>query len=236
MTAPGKDTVPEMAVTVAIIDSGINGFHPHVGGIASGVTFSTADDGAVVREDGAPDEIGHGTAIAGVVRLHAPAARLTALKIFKNDLTASMAALIAAMEWAVSARPQIIHLSLGTTLERYLEPLRSVCQEAAARNAIVVAAARSADDQIYPAVFETVIGVYQNPACPPESLIHHQGAPVNFGAHGQPRPIPGLPQDRNFRGSSFAAAHVTGRVAGFLEDHPDAGFDTVTAALQEMAA
>ena len=224
-----------MAVTVAVIDSGINGSHPHVGGTVPGVTFLTTDDGAVVREDGGQDEIGHGTAIAGVIRLHAPASQLTALKIFKIDLTASMAALMAAMEWAVSAGSRIIHLSLGTTQDRYREPLRTLCQKALARNTLVVAAARSADDRIYPAVFDTVIGVYQNPACPPESLVHHPGALVNFGAHGQPRPIPGLPQARNFRGSSFAAAHVTGRVAAFLEDHPDAGFEMVMAALREMA-
>ena len=224
-----------MAVTVAVIDSGINGSHPHVGGVVPGVAFSVADDGVVVQEEGARDEIGHGTAIAGVIRLHAPASQLTALKIFKTDLTASMAALMAALEWAVSAGSQIIHLSLGTTRERYREPLRALCRKAAAQNTFVVAAARSADDQIYPAVFDTVIGVHQDPACPPASLIHHPGAPVNFGAHGQPRPIPGLPQTRNFRGSSFAAAHVTGRVAAFLEDHPDAGFDGVMAALREMA-
>lgn len=212
-----------MAVTVAVIDSGINGSHPHVGGIVRGVTFSTTDDGAVVREDGGQDEIGHGTAIAGVIRLHAPASQLTALKIFKTDLTASMAALMAALEWSVSAGSRIIHLSLGTTQARYREPLRTVCRKAAAQNTLVVAAARSADDRIYPAVFDTVIGVYQDPACPPESLIHHPITPVNFGAHGQPRPIPGLPQARNFRGSSFAAAHVTGRVAAYLRSTPAPG-------------
>lgn len=131
---------------------------------------------------------------------------------------------------------RIIHLSLGTTLERCREPLRTLCVRAAARNTFVVAAARSADDPIYPAFFDTVIGVYQHPACPPEALIHHPGAPVNFGAHSRPRPIPGLPQNQNFRGSSFAAAHVTGRVAAFLEEHPEAGFAAVMAALRELAA
>ena len=224
-----------MAVTVAVIDSGINGSHPHVGGIVPGVAFSVADDGDVVREAGARDEIGHGTAIAGVIRLYAPAAELAALKIFKTDLTASMAALMAAMEWAVATGYRIIHLSLGTTRERYREPLRVVCRKAAAQNTVVIAAARSADDRIYPAVFDTVIGVHQDPVCPPASLVHHPGASVNFGAHGQPRPIPGFPQARNFRGSSFAAAHVTGRVAAFLENHPDAGFEMVMAVLREMA-
>ncbi|WP_373498389.1 S8 family serine peptidase [Desulfococcus sp.] len=225
-----------MAVTVAVIDSGINASHPHVGGIAAGVSFSTGADGAVVQEKGCRDAIGHGTAIAGVIRLYAPEATLTALKIFHTDLTASMAALVAALEWAVSGGFRIIHLSLGTTLERCRKPLRSLCARAAAQNTLVVAAARSADDPIYPAVFDTVIGVYQYPACPPEGLIHHPGVPVNFGAHGRPRPIPGLPQERNFRGSSFAAAHVTGRVAAFLEAHPEAGFDAVMAALRELAA
>lgn len=224
-----------MAVTVALIDSGINASHPHVGGIVSGATFTATEGGAVRKEEGCPDEIGHGTAIAGVIRLYAPAARITGLRIFRADLTASMAALVAALEWAVSGGFRIIHLSLGTTRERFREPLQRLCDRAAAQNTIVVAAARSADDHIFPAVFGTVIGVHQDPDCPPGALVLHPGGAVNFGAHGQPRPIPGLPQERNFRGGSFAAAHVTGRVAAFLEDRPEAGFAAVMAALAELA-
>ncbi len=235
MTGPGMDTAPEMAVSVAIIDSGVNGDHPHVGGVVSGAAFSVAGDGAVLQDAGYLDEIGHGTAIAGVIRLYAPMAALSAIKIFRTDLTASMPTLIAALEWAVSGGFRIIHLSLGTTRTRYRAPLQALCQEAAERNIVVVAAARTAADRIYPAVFDTVIGVCQAPGCPPGRLIHHPGAPVNFGAHGQPRPIPGLPQERNFRGSSFAAAHVTGRVAAFLEDHPDADAAVLMQALQKLA-
>ena len=44
-----------MAVTVALIDSGINASHPHVGGIVSGATFA-ATEGGVRKEAGCPDE------------------------------------------------------------------------------------------------------------------------------------------------------------------------------------
>lgn len=224
-----------MAVTVAVIDSGINASHPHVGGVVNGMTFSAMEDGAIVMDEGCPDAIGHGTAIAGVIRLYAPAARLTGIRIFHTDLTASMAVLIAALEWAVSAEFSIIHLSLGTTQAQHRAPLQALCRKAAARDIVVVAAARTAGDRIYPAVFDTVIGVCQTPDCPPNRLIHLPGNPVNFGAHGQPRPIPDLPQERNFRGSSFAAAHVTGRVAAFLDVHPGAEFSAAMAALRDMA-
>ncbi|HSM73518.1 MAG TPA: hypothetical protein VK852_02750, partial [Desulfobacterales bacterium] len=53
------------------------------------------------------------------------------------------------------------------------------------------------------------------------------GRPIPFGAHGWPRPLPGLPQERNFRGHSFAAARVTAEVARLLAQNPGGGPDWV---------
>jgi hypothetical protein len=43
-----------------------------------------------------------------------------------------------------------------------------------------------------------------------------------FRAAGYPRPIPGVPPERNLKGLSFAVANVTGVVARLLAD-ADAG-------------
>lgn len=198
--------------SIAIIDSGAHAGHPHVGYIAGGFTFQCDASGAVKRIEGAADEIGHGTAIAGLIRGYAPDTGIWALKIFGRHLSAGIPALIAAMEWALEIPVEIIHLSLGTAEERHKPLLENLCETARRRNILVVASARTRADLVYPAVFESVIGVCQDAECPPEGLFHHPGMPIAFSAHGMPRPIPGLPQERNFRGGSFAAAHVSGRI------------------------
>ena len=42
-----------------------------------------------------------------------------------------------------------------------------------------------------------------------------------FVASGFPRPIPGVPPEKNLKGVSFAAANVTGVLACLLEDRPE---------------
>ncbi len=211
-----------MSIEIAIIDSGINPFHPHVKGVAGGLSFRLDSSGEVVKELDFADAIGHGTAIAGVIRGKAPDARLYALKIFHEKLLAPSALLFAALEWAIDEKIKVIHLSLGVGREADRPSFARACRRAHEIGTIIIAAARSPRDAVYPAVLETVIGVYSNAQCRPDSIIHHPQNPIDFGAHGQPRPLPGLPQEQNFRGSSFAAAHVTARIAEILKKDPAA--------------
>jgi hypothetical protein len=222
-------------VEIAIIDSGVNPWHSHVGGVEEGIGLCIGEQGAVVESADFMDEIGHGTAIAGIVRGTAPAARLFAAKIFSKTLKAPMAVLVAALEWALRKNVKIIHLSLGTVHERYRATMEGLCQAAFDTGKILVAAAARPDAWIYPAVFPTVIGVYWNPACDEDALIYHPGNPVEFGAHGWPRALPGCPQGHNFRGSSFAAARVTARIARFIAVNPDAGCEEVKGVLASTA-
>ena len=169
------------------------------------------------------DELGHGTAIAGIIREKVPSARLYAIKIFHKKLEAPAALLLEALKCAISMHVKIIHLSLGTERAEYRAPLEELCLQAYDEGFVLIAAARRSDDQVFPAVFETVMGVYWNRECDQSSLVYHPGNVVEFGAYGWPRPIPGRPREQNFCGNSFAAAHVTGKAAQLLERDPDAG-------------
>ena len=214
------NTTNRNKVSVAVIDSGVNPEHPHVGPIEGGCAFRTDNNGNVVMDAGHTDEIGHGTAVAALIRGYSPAARIHAFKIFGDRLSADAALLLKALEWAISQPIRIIQLSLGTFLEQHRSMLADLCNQAWRRNTIVVASARTAEDAVYPAVFGSVIGVYWDLDCPPDKLIFRPDKPVHFGAHGWPRPIPGMDQRNNFRGGSFAAAHVAGRIARMLETSP----------------
>ncbi len=207
---------------IAIIDSGINPGHPHVGDVAGGLSLDLNPQGEAIKSDDFHDAIGHGTAIAGVIRGKSPDAKLYAIKIFHEALKAPSSLLLAALEWAVRSRMKMVHLSLGTVHEEDRDALKKLCQSAYDKGMVIIAAARSRDDRVFPAVFETVIAAYHHPECDETTLVHHPEGPIEFGACGLPRPLPGLPQELNFRGHSFAAAHITAKVARMLEKNPDA--------------
>jgi hypothetical protein len=208
-------------MNIAIIDSGINPNHSHVQSVAGGVGISLDEKGGLQFSADYSDTLGHGTAIAGVIREKVPTANLYAIKIFHERLTASIQSLLTAIGWAVEHEMKIIHLSLGTTLCQYKKDLEDLCQQALRLGSIVVAAARGPDDHIYPASLETVIGAYWEPECQKDVLQYHAERRIDFGAYGCPRPLPGLPQRLNLQGHSFAAAHVTAHTAKLLESHPD---------------
>jgi len=56
-----------------------------------------------------------------------------------------------------------------------------------------------------------------------------------FRASGFPRPIPGVPPERNLTGISFAVANVTGFVARMLETASDRSLAGVARDLQAFA-
>ena len=76
-------------VDVCILDSGVDGGHPLVGGIETAVAVSLEDDEVVVAPDELGDVCGHGTACAGIVRSLAPACRLHSIRVLGEGNTGS---------------------------------------------------------------------------------------------------------------------------------------------------
>lgn len=222
-------------INIAVVDSGINPAHSHVGRIEGGVSLIVDSEGGIVRGGDFGDEIGHGTAIAGVIKWKAPTARLHAVRIFRRELRASAALLAAALEWAVDEDMKVIHLSLGIDPGEDADALAAICRLARDKGITIVASARSPADNILPASLDSVIGVCRNDDCDEESLIYYPESPIEFGAHGMPRPLPGVPTEMNYSGHSFAAAHVTARVARLLEENPDATTEWVRKELTRSA-
>jgi subtilisin family serine protease len=198
-------------VRVAVIDSGVHADHPHVGGVAGGIGI--AADGRVNPDY--VDRLGHGTAVAAVIREKAPAAGIYCIKVFDRELAATGKALVAAIEKAIEQRVQIINLSLGTQNRDHEPALTSVVQEAAHAGAIVIAAGEQDGVRWLPGALPGVWPVMLDWTVPREECrvqLRSGAAPV-FYASGFPRPIPGVPPERNLKGLSFAVANVTGLVA-----------------------
>jgi hypothetical protein len=199
-------------VTVAVLDSGVHATHAHIG------------EGAVVEsaaiDPGFPDSVdrlGHGTAVAAAIRDIAPGARLLVGKIFDRSLTTNAAVLADGIVWAADRGARLINLSLGTTNAAHEERLRASVAHAADRGAIVVSA-REAGVVWLPGSLPGVASVAA------DAVLDRYEAELDaagFYAAPYPRPIPGVPRERNLSGVSFAVANVAGFLARLLEGRAD---------------
>jgi subtilisin family serine protease len=206
------------SVSVAVVDSGINPTHPHIDGVADGVQITV--DGEE-RSDSV-DRLGHGTAVAAAIHEKAPDAVLYAVKVFEADLNASPRQLVFAMDWASNRGLRMINLSLGTSRLDREDLMRPAVEWATARGSIIVAAAIHEGRPWLPGCLPGVAQVALDWECPRDALRvteGEDGEPV-FLASGYPRPIPGVPPERNLRGVSFAVANVSGFLARIVEGHP----------------
>lgn len=202
------------AVRVAVIDSGVHPAHPHVGGVAGG--FGVDDAGRI--HDDYVDRLGHGTAVAAAIREKAPAAEIIAIKVFDRELAATGVALVSAFERAIEQGAHIINLSLGTRNADHERSLARVVREARAAGTIVVAAGEQDGMRWLPGVIDGVWPVMLDWSVPRDQcrVTLRTGRQPVFYASGFPRPIPGLPPERNLKGLSFAVANVTGLVAAAM--------------------
>ena len=204
----------QAAVRVAVIDSGVHAAHPHVGGVAGGLGI---DDAGRVHPDYV-DRLGHGTAVTAVIREKAPAAEIFAIKVFDRELAATATALVAAFERAVESGADIINLSLGTQNADHEASLARAVSAARAAGTIVVAAGEQDGARWLPGALDGVWPVLLDWSVPRDEcrvMLRSDRAPM-FYASGFPRPIPGVPPDKNLKGLSFAVANVTGLVAAGL--------------------
>jgi hypothetical protein len=191
---------------IAVIDSGIHAAHPHINGVAGGIGFLR--DG---REDSDfTDRLGHGTAVAAVIREKVPEADLFAVKIFHDALATRIEPLVRALDSCVRNGIEMANLSLGTANPEHEQPLRAAVERLSAAGIILVAAYGW-----LPGALPGVVPVALDWECPRDKF-RTKSLPdgrVLYEASGYPRPIPGVPVHSNLRGISFAVANVTGLLA-----------------------
>jgi hypothetical protein len=153
------------SVIVAVVDTGIDLDHPDLAGrFVSGYDFvgndtdpREAPDGLDDDGDGFVDEgAGHGTHVAGIIAVVAPAARLMPVRVLDTEGMGSYFDIIAGIMYAVEHGAQVINLSLSGPADA--EFLQAAVDYAWSRGAVVVAAAGAYEVQ-YPARYERVISV-----------------------------------------------------------------------------
>lgn len=185
---------------VAVVDSGINAGHSHVGNVAGGVSF--------VSENWS-DSIGHGTAVAAAIRDRELRVELYAVKLFDQSFATRIEAVVQALDWCASNKIDVVNLSLATAKSIHAK----VLEEPSRRVNILIAPYEFIGLPAYPGSFPWVFGVSPDESCPREAF---RKTDTHFVASPFPRTIPGLTTDQNFSGPSFAVANFSGLVCRLL--------------------
>ena len=221
-------------VTVAVIDSGVNPWHAHVGGLAGGVAFS--DMG--VPHDDLLDRLGHGTAIAAAIHEKAPAAEIRVVKVFDTTLSTSFDAIVCALRWAIARRIRLVNLSLGTVNPEREAVFGELVEEARAAGTMLVSARRQGERDSYPGSLAGVVAVEVEAGIAREAAsMRCLGDRIHMSASAFARPIPGVPVERNLNGTSFAVANATGLLARLLEgEHAVGTVEELSRLLRSPAA
>jgi subtilisin family serine protease len=214
-------------IRVAVIDSGVHAAHPHIGGVAGGVTIS-----AEHYEAGYTDVIGHGTAVMAAIKEKAPDAEYFAVRVFYSSLRTTVEVLLRAIEWSIVNRMDVINLSLGTTNAAHWARFTAMIQRAREAGAVLVSARDAAGAPALPGSLAGVIGVELDWDCP-RDLYYCKAAPEGLAvvASGYPRSLPGVPRTRNLHGISFAVANATGFVVRACEGLQRPLYENARAAL-----
>jgi subtilisin family serine protease len=208
---------------VAIVDSGVDGSHPALGGrLVDSVSVDRRGDDWEVLPVEPTDLVGHGTACAGIIHGIAPEAELVSIRVLGADNRGSGGAFATGLLWAIEASgASVVNLSLSSRSEAMYGPLHEVADEAYFRNVLFVAAANNVAVASYPSLFASVVSVAAHDLADPSVWLYNPTPPVEFGAYG-------LNVDVAWRdgatmtvtGNSFAAPHIAGYAALIRAAHP----------------
>ncbi len=231
------------AMVVAVLDTGVDPTHPVLAGAVlpgidfvdpGGAALDTAD-GIDQDGDGVADELhGHGTFVAGVVRLVAPEARILPVRVLNDEGRGDGWAIIAGMHAAIDRGVEVINVSIRST--NYSSGVDDAVEEAEQLGIVVVAAAGNfdLDRREFPAARNGVLGVvavdhedrkadfssYNDRMfiCAPGDTDFGTGMPVPGRAVIGPRPGGGYAA---WEGTSFATPMVAGAAALIRAQHPE---------------
>jgi subtilisin len=226
-------------VRVAIIDSGVEGDHPAVGGrLARSVRIEMeGGEGKVFDEPEAIDVVGHGTACAGIIHRLAPDAELTSVRVLGPNNKASGLAFAYALDWVIDQGFGVANLSLSSKSEDLYPTFHDLVDRAYfARCMLVCSASNVPGVPSYPAVFSSVVSVASHDIPDPWTFFYNPRPPVEFGAWGVDVRLAWRNGGEMIgTGNSFAAPHVAGLIALLLERAPSLSPFEVKATLAALA-
>lgn len=202
-------------VIVAVIDTGVDASHPAIGNVYPGWDFVSND--ADPSETGTGPAYGHGTHVASIIKLVAPAAVIMPQRAFKADGKGKTGDIASAIYNAVDYGAQVINMSFS--MSNNSSNIREAIAYAVNHGVVLVATAGNVGTSAvrYPAFYSGVIGVaatdeYDRRASFSSYGIHVRASAPGVDVYGA---YPGN-QWAWWSGTSFAAPMVSGQAALLL--------------------
>jgi subtilisin family serine protease len=214
-------------VRVAVVDSGVEGDHPAVGGMVRGgvvVEFDeSAEDYFRIEPDEQPaDFAGHGTACAGIIHSLAPEAELYSVRVLGRDMRGRAIQFAGGLDWAVNNGMHVANLSHSTSREAYYALFHEIADDAYFKSVVLVSAVNNIPAPSYPSLYSSVVSVAAHSEQDPLTYYYNPAPPVEFGAPGIDVRVAW--KDHQYltcTGNSFAAPHIAGIVALIRSKHPE---------------
>ncbi|MDD2736340.1 MAG: S8 family serine peptidase [Desulfuromonadaceae bacterium] len=194
---------------IGVIDTGINPWHSHIRGGVTGLRMYLDSNGRIREDDDFRDLVGHGTAVAGILRQQLPLVELFAVRVFEQDLSCYPSLVARAMLRAAAEGCTILNMSLGMSPGPGSELLVMACQEVMEAGCTIVAAGHPGNSGLLPASISGVLGAIADDTVPVGEISMRQENCYPYAASGSPRDLDGLKTSDNLWGNSFACARVT---------------------------
>lgn len=180
--------------------------------VIAGRRFSLLEDG-LAESELRDDPLGHGSAVIEAISRRAPAARMCVAQVFDQRGVTSALQISAAIDWLVTQNVRQINLSLGLRQDRSL--LREACAAAVARGVLLCASSPAQGAAVFPASYPQVLRVTGDARCTDEQWSWLDSAQADFAACVRGT-YPGQ------SGASLGCAALSGHIAGYLLEHPQA--------------
>jgi len=209
-------------VRIAILDTGVDEDHPELANkIAGSYQLVRASGGYSCVPAKGTDEVGHGTACAGIIKRLAPDVELHSLKVIGANARGSSDELIHGLRWAIENQMHVISASLGTLDRRSRERISDLADQAYYNGIVVVAAANNRGQKAYPANLSSVLSVDCSAFDDALSFRYRLRVPIELEAKGiyVEAPSPGG-GSKFYTGTSFACPHTSAIIARILSVHP----------------
>ncbi|MFK7962080.1 MAG: S8 family serine peptidase [Phycisphaerales bacterium] len=156
------------AVTVAVLDTGIDPNHPVFGSaVLPGFDFVDGDTDATETANGIDDDgdgvidemYGHGTYVAGLIRFVAPNARILPIRVLDDEGNGTGWPIIQGLFAAIDSGVEVINVSIRSTYDA--QAVEDAVDEARSLGIAVVAAAGNfgIDRREFPAAKSSALGV-----------------------------------------------------------------------------
>lgn len=210
-------------VRVALLDTGVDEDHPELANrIAASYELVRSDGGYSCVSAKGTDEVGHGTACAGIIKRLAPEVELHSLKVIGANARGSSDELVQGLKWAIENKMHVVSASLGTLDRRSRDRISDLADEAFYDGIVVVAAANNRGQTAYPANLSSVLAVDCEALDAALSFRYRLNMPIELEANGiyveAPSPGGGT---KFYTGTSFACPHASAIIARILSVHPE---------------